>query len=149
RKRRDINGPEIGREPKSKGNLYVFKVKNFHAKTIWIQVDILGESTLDDLHEVIYSNFNLDWGHLYSFFMSGKFWDNASEYHDPQADGKRKADKIRIDSLNLKEGSKFAYLYDYGDENKFEIECKRIEQPENGVKYPKISKRSKKFIEEE
>mgnify|MGYP001002783826 CR=1 FL=1 len=132
-----------------KDDLYMIKVKNFYAKTSWIMVDILGNSTLDDLHNIISSNFNLEWGHLYSFFMSGKFWDNTSEYCDPQADGRKKADKVKIGSLNLIEGSKFAYLYDYGDELKFELECKQVVQPQTGTKYPRVSKKSKRFIEEE
>jgi len=133
---------------KNQDELYVLKVKNYYAKTSWILLEIPGNITLEELHQVISNEFNLESGHLYSFFTSGRFWDEDTEYCHPQADGRKKANRVKIGSLKLVEGSKFVYLYDYGDELKFELECKHIVQTEKGVVYPRVSKKSKKFIEE-
>lgn len=132
----------------NKNELFSLKIKYYYKKSCWIVVEIPGISSLDDLHEIIHNEFNLEWGHLYSFFMSGKFWDADSEYCHPDSDGNKKADGADLSFFNLNEGSKFSYVYDYGDEIRFEIECKEVSQIEKGVKYPRVIKKSKKFIEE-
>ena len=95
--------------------VFVFKAKVFYNKRISRTIEIKGNQTLDDLHESIFESFELEEGHLYSFFMSNKAWDKDSEYSHPQAYG-RSADNIKISVLNLQKKQKFIYLYDYGDE---------------------------------
>ncbi|KKM12703.1 hypothetical protein SY88_02210 [Clostridiales bacterium PH28_bin88] len=118
--------------------IFVFKVTKYRSKRTGKQIEIKGTQTLDDLHESISSAFELDWGHLYSFFMSNKAWDSKTEYCHPQAEG-RSAENAKIGNLDLAIKQKFMYLYDYGDELKFEVELADIKEPEKGVKYPRIS----------
>lgn len=136
-----------GIKSETHNELYVFRVKNYYAKTIWIQLEIGRDSTLEDLHQVIWDEFNLEWGHLYSFYISGKFWDQTTEVCHPDADGTKKANSVKIGSLRLGPGSKFVYLYDYGEEHRFEIECKQVAQAEKDVRYPRVVKKSKRFID--
>lgn len=81
-------------------------------------------------------NFDADPTHLYSFFMSGKAWDRYSEYCHPEADG-APATRVRIESLSLKPGQKFLYLFDYGDQWEFEVEFLKEGTPEKSI-YPRI-----------
>lgn len=129
-------------DPEFDAKVFAFKVKWFYNKREWHQVEILGSSTLDDLHEFIMENFELEFGHLYSFFMSNKAWDANTEYSHPKGEG-HSAKKIRISGLKLEIKQKFMYLYDYGDELRFEVELTGIKDREESVKYPFESKRSK------
>jgi uncharacterized protein YchJ len=85
-------------------------------------VDFDGRASLDDVHQVILDTLIPDDGddHLYVFFMSGKYWDKASEYVDPRTDGPR-ADRALLFRLNLKVGQRFVYVFDYGDEQRHEL----------------------------
>jgi len=137
---------------------YIFKVKLKH-KRIWRRIEILGSQTLDDLHTAIQKAFDFDADHLYSFFMSGKAWDDSDfEYYHPEAEGgflenrmrmelslirgsqpqpRLPATKVRIESLNLKPKQKFLYLFDYGDEWHFEVEFSKEGSSEKAL-YPCI-----------
>ena len=138
---------------------YIFKVKLKHDKRIWRKIEILGSQTLDDLHMAIQEAFDFDADHLYSFFMSGKAWDDSAfEYYHPEADGgplekrmrtmltqirgsqpqpRLPATSVRIESLNLKPKQKFLYLFDYGDEWHFEVELLKERHSEKAL-YPRI-----------
>lgn len=126
----------------SPNKVYVFKVKNYYEKRTWKQIEIKGSQTLHALHETIFVSFGLEWGHLYAFFMSNKAWDETTEYSHPQAEGKR-ADKAKIYQMGLKLKQKFLYIYDFGDEYRFEVEFVDIKETENGAKYPRKVKESK------
>jgi hypothetical protein len=139
---------------------YVLKVKMKYDKRIWRKIEVLGSQTLDDLHVAIQEAFNFDADHLYSFFMSGKAWDHSDfEYYHPDADPQTPlakkmrtmlsmirgshpeprlpATKVRMESLNLKPKQKFLYLFDYGDEWRFEVEVLKEETSEK-AHYPRI-----------
>ena len=138
---------------------YVFKVKLRHDKYSWRKIEILGNQTLDDLHMAIQKAFDFDADHLYSFFMSGKAWDNSDfEYYHPEANsgplGNRvrttlslirgshpeprlPATRARIESLNLKPKQKFLYLFDYGDEWHFEVTFLKEGSSEK-ARYPRL-----------
>jgi len=65
---------------------YIFKVKLKHDKRVWRKIEVLGSQTIDDLHMAIQEAFDFDADHLYSFFMSGKAWDDSDfEYYHPDA----------------------------------------------------------------
>jgi hypothetical protein len=138
---------------------YVFNVKLRCDKCVWRKIEVLGSQTLDDLHMAIQEAFDFDADHLYSFFMSGKAWDDSDfEYYHPEADGgplenrvrtilslirgsqpkpRLPATRVRIESLNLKPKQKFLYLFDYGDEWQFEVEFLKEGSSEEAL-YPRI-----------
>src|SRR4051812_42210888 len=80
-----------------------------------------GRHTLHDLHLAIQDAFDWDDDHQYSFYMSGRAWDQASEYagFPEQGSGVRSARQVRIERLGLSAGAEFLYLFDYGDEHHF------------------------------
>jgi hypothetical protein len=121
--------------------VYVFKVKKMHAKRVWRQIEIRSDQTLDQLHQVIFDAFSLDFGHLYTFDLHPKTWE-AVEYSHPQAGGKS-AVKAKIGGLGLELKEKFVYTYDLGDCLEHEVELVEIREVEKGAKYPREVKRSK------
>lgn len=132
----------VDSEYHDENQVFVFKVKLFYAKRIWRQIEIKGTQSLHELHEVIFDAFDLEPGHLYAFFMSNKFWDPKTEYAHPEAES-RSADRVKINQLDLNVKQKFAYIYDFGDENRFEVEVIATHDPEKKVKYPREVKRNK------
>jgi len=85
-------------------------------------VDFDGRNTLDDVHWMMHKILNIGDGddHLYAFFMSGRYWDKSSRYIDPRSDGAR-ADQALLFRLGLKPGQHFVYLFDFGDELRYDI----------------------------
>jgi hypothetical protein len=52
--------------------------------SIWRSIEIADEHTLEALHYAIQKAFGWDADHLYSFYMSGKRWDEKTEYRVPE-----------------------------------------------------------------
>lgn len=78
---------------------YTFHVSLPGYGRVWRKIELPAENTLEDLHWAIQDAFDFDGDHLYSFFMSGRFWDPATEYALPEG----------------------ADLWDFGDEEEGEI----------------------------
>jgi len=127
--------------------IYQFKVSLKEMPGIWRIIEIKGNQMLSSLHKAIFNAFDRFDEHLYSFFMSNKPFDKESEYNLPDPDDYRwetDATRIRIDTLHLKSGQKFLYLFDYGDEVFHEVEViKIIEEVPEGA-YPRVVKKKGK-----
>jgi hypothetical protein len=115
-----------------------------HAEQIWRELELTGGQTLGDLGEAIPLAFGFDDPHLWSFFLSGKPWDEATEYTlspspDP-AGGRsraRAADRLRIRDVPAAE--EFLFLFDYGDEWHFGVQLVHTgKAPNPGVRYPQV-----------
>ena len=79
------------------------------------------DQTLEQLHEALRLAFGWADPHLYSFWLSGKFWDGEeTEYTAPfEVDemGKtKKSARVPIGELGLRKGKTIANLFDFGDE---------------------------------
>ena len=134
----------VGRGGKSerghtdRGKAYLFRVVLKWDRQVWRTIELRGDQSLDDLHLAIQQAFGWDNDHLYAFFMSGKRWDQATEYADPRAEDGRSADEVRIHALKLVPRKRFLYLFDYGDELLHDVWLVRVGPVEAAVKYPRI-----------
>ncbi len=63
---------------------YTFHVSLPGAGRVWRKIEMSADQTLEDLHFAIQDAYEWDADHLYSFFMSGKAWDESSEYCLPE-----------------------------------------------------------------
>jgi hypothetical protein len=114
------------------------------ARQIWRELELTGDQTLADLGEAIPRAFGFDDAHLWSFFLSGKPWDEATEYAlspspDPAGGGRRAraADRLRI--RDVPAAKELLFLFDYGDEWHFGVRLVRTsEAPERHVRYPRV-----------
>ena len=50
------------------------------ATEVWREIEVAANQTLVDLGNAIPEAFDFDDPHLWSFFLSGKAWDRATEY---------------------------------------------------------------------
>jgi hypothetical protein len=133
--------------------IFVVKVFLKGNKRIWRRIAIRGDQTLDDLHEAIYDAFDRDDEHLYSFYFlkSGERGRDrlkgAKEYTHPFNAKESKAmlgfqlpdaSKVKIAALNLKPGSKFEYLFDFGDSWWHELTVESIDGESDDRSYPRV-----------
>jgi Plasmid pRiA4b ORF-3-like protein len=63
---------------------YVFRAKLAGYPGVVRTVALAEEQTLEDLHELLRAEFGWDDPHLFSFWLSGRFWDGPeTEYAAP------------------------------------------------------------------
>jgi hypothetical protein len=135
--------------PRSQVSLptYVFRVRilgGFYAPpgaaSIWREIELTADQTLAELGERIPLAFGFDDDHLWSFFLSGKPWDQASEHarlpDPPLGDRKRGADSLRVGDAPARK--EFLFLFDYGDEWHFGVKLVRTGELEPGARYPRV-----------
>lgn len=111
--------------------VYVFSAQLDRWKGVRRKIAIRSDQTLVDLHGALQAAFEWDDDHLYSFWLSGKFWaGDDSEYTHPFAldsdpfagwdipiaKPERQSAEERLDRLGLTKGQRIAYLFDFGDE---------------------------------
>jgi hypothetical protein len=112
------------------------------ASGVWREVEVRADQTLADLGGLIPPAFGFDDDHLWSFFLSGKPWDRASEYArvpDPDLISgarKRGADRLRV--RDAPAGREFLFLFDYGDEWHFGVRLARTGEVQPGARYPRV-----------
>jgi hypothetical protein len=116
---------------------YSFKVTYQRKPSVWQVIEISEDESLDDLHYAILSGVDFDTDHLYSFFMSGQAWDRGTEYAAPYAE-RRSAARVKIGDLRLRMKQKFLYLFDYGDEHRFEVQLVDINPEAPKDRYPRL-----------
>jgi len=84
-------------------------------------IGLTSEQTLDDLHIAIQNFYNWDNDHLYAFYMDNKPYSNTNCYNHPMSNEPPFANKIKLKDLNLRKNKKFLYLFDFGDDNMFNL----------------------------
>ncbi len=137
--------PGPGRRPRSSRQAqrgpvqtYVLRVNHRALPRVWRDIEIAADQTLEDLHLMIQQVF--DWGddHLYSFFMSGQAYDQASEIGSPWSETARHTQQVTIGSLDLKAQARFLYYFDYGDSHEFDVQVKHINPAAPKGHYPRL-----------
>lgn len=136
--------------PIDKNQTIILKVMFKHRKGIWRKLEMKTSQTLVSLHNLIQKVLRWDNDHLYSFYMDNKFHskDEDMEYTCPYEPGGRKIANVPIGIFGLKEGQKFAYLFDFGDCHKFEIEVVSYGIVEKGKQYPILLESKGKVLEQ-
>ena len=88
-------------------------------------IEIPADMTLEDLHELIQQAFDFDNDHLFKFCMNVRNPYRGEQYYDPRPEEGWSegypADDVLLASLNLYEGQRFLYLFDFGDRWDFMI----------------------------
>ena len=86
---------------------------------------VSGKETLHDLADDILWAFDFEHDHLYAFFMNNQWWSMDDAYQSPYGEEPPFADKIRLDQLGLEKGKPFKFVFDFGDEWRFQ--CKVLQ----------------------
>lgn len=105
---------------------YTFKV--LYESRVWRKLVFNGQSTMDDLHQLILQSYGFEDEHLYAFFMDGKKWSHNCIGSPNDEFEHTDASLIRIDTLGLQVGQRFLYVYDFGAEWTFIVEVEGIDR---------------------
>ncbi|GEM_PF-699296 len=117
---------------------WVLRVNHRALPKVWRDIEIAADQTLEDLHLMIQQAFAWNDDHLYSFFMSGQAYDQASEIGSPWSETARHTHQVTIGSLELKERARFLYYFDYGDSHEFDVQVKHINAAAPKGSYPRV-----------
>ena len=113
-------------------------------------LEIRGDQTLAQLHEIIFEAFDRFDEHLCEFQVGGKGPQDAKarRYSFSSTDDEIMGDKLAgdvretvMDDLKLKKDAAFGYWFDFGDDWWHQINVLSIEQKNPKGKYPKITNR--------
>ena len=109
---------------------------------VWREIEIAANQTLADLGAAIPAAFDFDDPHLWSFFLSGKAWDRATEYALQGDAGAHVADRVAIRDVPLPgvtRKKEFLFLFDYGDEWHFGVKLVRVtDRVDPTAPYPRV-----------
>jgi hypothetical protein len=136
-------------------NLYVLWVfltggpisEKFSNKRIDRTIEIRGDQTLEELHQIIFQAFDRWDDHLYEFqFGKRPFDPNGPNYgtDEDRQENYGDARTTTLDDLDLKVNRVFGYWFDFGDDWLHQIQVVRIEQAISTVTYPRVIKRTGK-----
>jgi len=103
---------------------------------IWRRFSVSGDIKLNELHEVIQVVMGWLGGHLHEFQINNLFYqipDMDDDYYDSEWEDER---EIRLSDVVKTTGTRFAYMYDFGDDWQHELLVETITSPENGIEYP-------------
>jgi hypothetical protein len=117
---------------------WTFRVNHRAVPDTWCDIELAEDQTLEDLHLQIQDAFGWADDHLYSFFTSGKIGDNASEVGSPWSDTLLHTHLVQIGEMGLAPGRLLLYLFDYGDDHRFDVEVIDLNPLAPKGKYPKI-----------
>ncbi len=109
---------------------------------VYRTIVIRGDQTLAQLHEIIFTAFDRFDEHLYQFEFvkepnhhKNRCYVLPFDYEEGAAAGTVKA---RLSTLDLTEGQKFFYWFDFGDDWWHEIEVLKISNEAAKGKYPRV-----------
>jgi hypothetical protein len=115
--------------------LYVFKV-SLGAK-LWRRIAIPARLTLDDLSYAVLRAYDFDDDHLYCFSYRDRFGVTVRVNH-PYMEEPPSTDEVAVGELPLRPGAALEYLFDFGDQWRFEVRLERIDPPDARLSKPKL-----------
>jgi hypothetical protein len=113
---------------------------------------IRGDQTLQDLHQAIFDAFGREEEHMYEFQLGGKgpmdpkarryvlhgAFDLGREEGRPAAG---RVEETALDALGLREGDRFGYWFDFGDDWWHQVNVEAVEETPGRGKYPRVAKK--------
>ena len=135
---------------------YRFRAKyDFDPTSLWRDVVVGADRTVEDLQSTINRSVGLDEGHLWFVGTDEDYWDSPVKYQcpqefgDPSNEGSPGFDDETydagettigelVDILDLEQYDRICYLYDYGDEWRFYAILKEISDDEPDDREPEV-----------
>lgn len=103
-------------------------------KGCYRHIRISADATLFDLHAAILDAFEFCDDHAHAFFMDNRVWSDVNSYYSDQIEGEsRFTCDYRLNSMALRVGKQFKYVFDFGDERVFQCKVLRILEESCGV----------------
>lgn len=100
-------------------------------------IQISKSATLYKLHKAIISAFDFEDDHAHAFFMDNHYWSEYAAFFSMKMHGDERLTKsYKLKKLNLTKGDQFKYLFDFGDEWRFQ--CKVLRELDEQLDIPRV-----------
>lgn len=121
----------------SEASVYQLKITLLDSKPpIWRRVLVTSDTTLHKLHGIIQDTMGWTNSHLHQFILNEEYY-SQPEFGLAEEGFEVKNEKsAKLGRLNLLEGSRFIYEYDFGDSWHHEIVIEKRLQPDALMIYP-------------
>lgn len=98
-------------------------------------IQISKSATLYKLHKAIISAFDFEDDHAHAFFMDNHYWSGYAAFFSMKMHGDERLTKsYKLEKLNLSKGDQFKYVFDFGDEWRFQ--CKILRELDEQIDIP-------------
>ncbi|MDX1761019.1 MAG: hypothetical protein R3218_02570 [Christiangramia sp.] len=122
--------------------VYRFRVILDADEDVFRDIEMLQESTLEDLHNTIVQSFGFDGTEMASFYISDDEWNQGEEIHQFDMSGQDTSIKLMnetaLDSILSEKQTKLIYVYDFLKMWTFFVELGQIAEIEEGRDYPNL-----------
>ena len=122
--------------------VYRFRVILDADEDVFRDIEMLQESTLEDLHNTIVQSFGFDGTEMASFYISDEEWNQGEEIHQFDMSGHDTSIKLMnetsLDSILSEKQTKLIYVYDFLKMWTFFVELGQIAEIEEGRDYPNL-----------
>ncbi len=103
-------------------------------------IQISKTATLHRLHKAIIAAFDFEDDHEHAFFMDNKYWSRYAAFFSSKMCGdERLSKRYTLEGLNLSKGDQFKYVFDFGNEWRFQ--CKVLRELEEQTDIPGVIRR--------
>lgn len=100
-------------------------------------IQISKSATLYRLHKAIISAFDFEDDHAHAFFMDNHYWSGCAAFFSMKMHGDERLTKsYKLEKLNLSKGDQFKYVFDFGDEWRFQ--CKVLRELDEQLDVPRV-----------
>lgn len=113
---------EILAEPAREGELQ-FRVSL--GKSVWRQIAIRADATLEELASWILNSVNFSEDHLYEFVIRNRFG-AVERFLHPECDEGPFVDELEVGQLPLEVGESMQFHFDFGDDWRFDVKLEEI-----------------------
>ncbi len=120
--------------------VYRFRVILDAEEDVFRDIEMLQESSLEDLHNTIVQSFGFDGTEMASFYVSDDEWNQGEEISqfDMGDDSARLMNETTLDSVLSEDQTKLIYVYDFFNMWTFFVELAQIGEIEEGRDYPNL-----------
>ncbi len=122
--------------------IYRLRVLLDAATDCFRDIEIAGDSTLEDFHNVITQSFQLQGDEMASFYKSDEDWNQGAEFClFDMSEGLNPVDKMSdttIDQVFSKQDTRMIYVYDFLSMWTFMIELADMVGSTDGTAYPQV-----------
>jgi len=130
-------------------HVYRFRLLLEDVENFYRDIEIMANSTFEDLHKAILQIVGFDGKELASFYISNSKWNRKKEITlvDMSEEDDNENTPLLMNKCKLSEfiddpHQRFIYVYDFMNMYEFYIELYKIVPSEKGIKYPRCVKQS-------
>jgi len=127
----------------TKETTYVFRA-SLKAK-LYREIEIDGSSSLANLAEAIVGAFDFDFDHAFGFYskLTGRYHESPQQYElfadmEGGTSDAKSVERTKIAQAFPKAGKKMLFVFDYGDEWRFQVKLTALGEKAPKTRYPRM-----------